>query len=114
MQTQNLSMDQLVGFIVNENKKVSSKHGLSQSLSHYYDCISGWNPVWFQNKSKFESKLTNLHKKNRDFNQRQADSVLELGKCLTYKLSQLSFKTHPELYQEDLNEINLKERIYRK
>lgn len=63
---QNLSMDQLVGFILNEENNLDSKTKkdktpISQDLSHYYDCTSGWNPVWLQNKTFFEKKLIDLH-----------------------------------------------------
>lgn len=46
-----LSVQQLVGYLISENSKVSEnqmtmKESHSESLARYYDCISGWNPVW--------------------------------------------------------------------
>ena len=39
---------------------------------------------------------------------------MDVGRCITHKLCQLSYAKAPEIYFEDENFVNLKDQIYRK
>lgn len=112
-QLQEPSLTQLVGYILAEDRtvkenKMDATESHSENLSRLYDCISGWNPVWIQNKAFFEESVKKIHTENKELSQYQLRTLFDKSKCLSHKLSQLSFKMEPEIYQEDLNFINLR------
>lgn len=114
-----LNTNQLISYILQQDKNVdqivvASNQKLSQELSNYYDCISGWNPIWIQSKSHFEKKLLQFHDDGSTADPQQIETVMDKAKCLTHKLCQLSYRNNKEIYEENENYLNLKESIYRK
>lgn len=59
-------MQELVGFLVFEDKKIKENcmngtDSQSENIARYYDCVSGWNPVWMQSKPIFENQINKIH-----------------------------------------------------
>ena len=55
-----------MGFLVGEEKKIKENRmngteSHSENIARYYDCISGWNPIWMQSKSLFENQMDKIH-----------------------------------------------------
>jgi hypothetical protein len=119
MQAQEPSLTQLLGYLLTEDKnvkenKMDATESHSENISRYYDCISGWNSVWIQNKAFFEDAVKKVHTDHKELTQQQLRTLFDKSKCLSHKLSQLSFKIQPEIYIEDLNFINLRQQLFRK
>ena len=125
----NRDIDLLISGVKNEEMKVSQFYfqnlketpvGLnSDEIGSYYTCITGWNPIWYQFKPMFERKVSEVSESSQnslDRSQRfvASEYLIDLHKCFSLKLMQLTEKLIPDILEEDRVLVELRTKLYQK